>query len=292
MLALINAPSVLGLRPTGVELLPEALQRAGLSKKLAFYTTQTVTPPAYNTKRDPVSHLLNPKGLATYAVQLADAIQETLQNNQFPVVLGGDCSNLLGIMLALKRMGRYGLFDLDGHADFYLPEQSPTGQAADSALALLSGRGSDVMTNLEGLGPLAQEKDIVLFGQRDQPETVKQHSLQIADTNIHVFDLATIQRAGVQESAQLALAALMGRPIEGFWIHLDVDVIDDAQMPAVDYRLPGGLTFDELETVLTLLLHEPKAIGLDIAIYNPKLDPHQTGAKKLTKLLASVLANR
>ena len=148
------------------------------------------------------------------------------------------------------------------------------------------------MTNLEGLGPLAQEKDIVLFGQRDQPETVKQHSLQIADTNIHVFDLATIQRAGVQESAQLALAALMGRPIEGFWIHLDVDVIDDAQMPAVDYRLPGGLTFDELETVLTLLLHEPKAIGLDIAIYNPKLDPHQTGAKKLTKLLASVLANR
>ena len=42
--------------------------------------------------------------------------------------------------------------------------------------------------------------------------------------------------------------------LEGFWIHLDVDVLDDELMPAVDYRMKGGLTFVELGELLKVLL--------------------------------------
>jgi len=58
----------------------------------------------------------------------------------------------------------------------------------------------------------------------------------------------------------------------GFWIHLDADVLDDLIMPAVDYRLPGGLTFSELSNLLRLLLMSGKAVGVSVTIFNPTLD--------------------
>ena len=59
----------------------------------------------------------------------------------------------------------------------------------------------------------------------------------------------------------------------GFWVHLDADVLDDAIMPAVDYRLPDGLRWDELRDVLRAAVASPGAVGLEITIFNPTLDP-------------------
>jgi len=43
-------------------------------------------------------------------------------------------------------------------------------------------------------------------------------------------------------------------------------------MPAVDYRLPGGITFSQLSDLLRLLLTSKKAVGISITIFNPTLD--------------------
>ena len=78
--------------------------------------------------------LLNPHGLRDHASRLADAVGAVLDHGAFPIVLGGDCTILLGITLALRRRGRSGLLFLDGHADFYQPEAEPTGEAASMGL--------------------------------------------------------------------------------------------------------------------------------------------------------------
>jgi arginase len=83
------------------------------------------------------------------------------------VVLGGDCSILLGNLLALKRRGRYGLLFMDGHADFYNPEANSNGEAASMELALATGRGPDVLTSIESSGPLVNDQDVVAFGYCD-----------------------------------------------------------------------------------------------------------------------------
>ena len=100
---------------------------------------------------------------------LADAIAEVLDAGEFPIVLGGDCSIVLGAMLALRRRGRYGLLYIDGDADFYQPEANPLDGAAASAsdLAFATGRGPDVVCDLEQRRPLVRDDDVVVFACRD-----------------------------------------------------------------------------------------------------------------------------
>jgi len=111
-----------------------------------------------------------------------------LHKNKFPVVLGGDCSILIGNLLALRRLGRYGLFFIDGHADFYRPEESPTGEVADMDLAIVSGHGPDILSNIDDLKPLVMEQDIVVFGYRDAGQSAQYECQNIKNTsmmNIH-----------------------------------------------------------------------------------------------------------
>lgn len=105
--SVVDAPSILGLRPTGVELLPEALRQAGLLEKLnaEYYGIFAPSSP-YDYNRDEVTKLLNPTAIKDYSIRLADSVQQLLHNNKFPIVLGGDCSILVGNVLALRRLGR------------------------------------------------------------------------------------------------------------------------------------------------------------------------------------------
>jgi arginase len=110
--------------------------------------------------------------------------------------------------LALKQIGgsrRYGLFFIDGHFDFYQPEASPTGEVADMELAIVSGRGPDVLTNSGGLKPLVRDEDIVLFGCRNE----EQAAIYRSQTNMHVFDFEQVRKSGVSRAASLAIEKLM-----------------------------------------------------------------------------------
>ena len=272
--AIVDAPSILGLRPTGVELLPETLRRSGLLERLNAEYCGAVTPSAqYDSSRDTMSKLLNPKAIKDYSIRLADSIKLLLQNNKFPIVLGGDCSILIGNVLALRRLGRYGLFFIDGHADFYLPEESPTGEVADMDLAIVTGHGPKILSDLDHLRPLVMEQDIVVFGYRDAEQSAKYGCQDIKKTTMmKAIELGEVRRLGFQNSAKLGIATLLKNELTGFWIHLDADVLEDSIMPAVDYRLPGGITFAELSNLLKLLLSSKKAVGISITIFNPTLD--------------------
>ena len=270
--AIIEAPSNLGLFPSGVERLPDAVLAAGFADRIGARRVGRVSPPPYDSRRDAVTGLLNPTGLRDYAFQLAAATGEVLDGGEVPVVLGGDCSILLGNLLALRRRGRHGLLFIDGHADFYQPEAEPRGEAASMDLALATGRGPQVLADLDGLGPLVSDEDIAHFGRRDAAEAEEAGSQRIEDTAITVIDLAAIRQRGADLAAGDALTRLRRPELAGIWVHLDCDAVDDALMPAVDYRLPDGLSWSELDTVLRLAIDTGSVVGLEITIFNPTLD--------------------
>jgi arginase len=288
-LAIIEAPSVLGLRPSGVEELPGALLDAGLAERLGAVRAGRVEAPAYDPRRDADTGVLNPGGIAQYSGRLADAVGAVLDRDLFPVVLGGDCSILLGNLLALRRRGRYGLLFLDGHTDFYQPSAEPTGEAASMELALATGRGPRSLTDLEGRGPLVGDEDVVAFGFRDSVESAEA-GMQSLPPGLRAIDLDGVRAVGAVTAARRAVGRLTGGESAGYWVHLDVDVLDDAIMPAVDYRLPGGLTWPELEGVLQTALACEGAVGFDVTIFNPRLDPQGRMAGRLVECLVRALS--
>ena len=272
--SVIDAPSILGLRPTGVELLPKALRAAGLLERLNAEYGGIVAPSSpYNHSRDEETKLLNAEAIKEYSLKLAEAVKRQLHKNKFPIVIGGDCSILIGNLLALRRLGRYGLFFIDGHSDFYLPEESPTGEVADMDLAIVSGHGPEILSNLDHLKPLVKEQDIVVFGYRDSAQSTQYGCQDIKKTTmINAVELVDVEKLGLKNTASLGIQTLLKNELSGFWIHLDADVLDDSIMPAVDYRLPDGITFPELSNLLKLLLLSKKAVGISVTIFNPTLD--------------------
>ena len=128
------------------------------------------------------------------------------------------------------------------------PRPSRTGRPRRWISRWSTGRGPSVVTDLEGRRPLVRDEDVVQFARRDAEEAAEAGSQRIEDTRIEVIDLGDVRQRGVERAAGDALERLVRPEIDGFWVHLDCDALDDAVMPAVDYRLPGGLRWDELET--------------------------------------------
>jgi arginase len=78
--------------------------------------------------------------------------------------------------------------------------------------------------------------------------------------------------------------------LDGFWIHVDADVIDAGLVPAVDSPEADGLTFEQLTAVLRRLLESPRAVGLDLTIYDPDRDPGLHGGHRLAEVLVAALS--
>jgi len=289
--AIIEAPSILGLKPTGVERLPAVLLQHGLADQLHARRAGRVLPAvAYSAERDPQTLLLNAPGIAEYSGRLADAVADVIGRAEFPILLGGDCSIVLGSTLALRRRGRYGLLFIDGHADFYQPEALTSGEAASMDLGFATGRGPDLLANLEGLRPLVRDEDVVAFGFRDAQEQ-REYGSQPLPPAVLALELSEVRRLGARLAAQRAVEHLTAadKPTQGFFIHLDADVVSDALMPAVDYRMADGLSWDELRVVLQTALESGRAVGIEVTIYNPALDADGSSGRELARTLISAL---
>jgi arginase len=289
--AILEAPSILGLRSTGVERLPSVLLEHGLAERLHARRAGRVEPDgARSAERDPVTKTLNARAIARYTSQLADAVEAIREKGEFPVVLGGDCTIVLGPALALRRRGRYGLLFIDGQADFFQPEAEPQGEGASMDLAFVTGHGPKLLTEFEGHRALVRDTDAVAFGFRDA-EDQAEYGSQPLPAELLAFDLPAIRATGIADAARDAVAHLSRTELDGFWIHVDADCLDDAVMPAVDFRLPGGLTPEELVTVLKMALASRRAVGLEVTIYNPALDADGSAGRLLTDLVVSALSD-
>ncbi|MGF6230398.1 arginase [Inquilinus ginsengisoli] len=286
--AILEAPSTLGLATDGVEGLPDRLLALGLAERILARRAGRLAVPAKNPTPDPETATLNAQAIAAWSPRLADAVEAVLDAGEFPVVLGGDCTILLGSMLALRRRGRYGLFFIDGNADFFQPAAEPNGEGASMDLAFVTGHGPTLLTDIEGRSPLVRAEDAVAFAFRDHEDQAEFGS-QPLPPELRAWDLHDVRRMGVENAARAAVDRLTRAELDGFFIHLDADCLDDAIMPAVDFRVPGGLSWDELGATLRIALASGKAVGLEVAIYNPRLDEDGSAGRGLADVLAAAL---
>jgi arginase len=156
-------------------------------------------------------------------------------------------------------------------------------------LAFATGRGPTALTTFEGLHQLVRDEDVVAFGFRDHAEQA-QYGSQPLPESLTAIDLPRVRALGIEAAAARALAALTRPELDGFFVHVDADCLNDDVMPAVDYRLADGLTPAELTTLLRTAIASGRAVGIEITIYNPNLDHDGAAGRQLAEILVAALS--
>ena len=247
-IGLLSAPSNLGLRPPaptsvpGCAKAPEALREAGLHRRLAELGAEergVVLPGRYADDATPGS-LRNHVAIIEHALRLAERIGLLRADGLAPLVLGGDCSILVAAGLSLRRApGRYGLVHLDGHTDFRNPGNSgQCGSLAGEDLAAAVGLHWPAIADIDGLGPYFSPLDTAHAGCRDDDQELREATALLGA----VLPTSQIRHRGVEQAARKILDVTDRADLDGYWIHLDVDILDPSVMPAVDSPAAGGLS--------------------------------------------------
>lgn len=289
---ILEFPSNLGLKKTasetepGVINLPEWFEKHGLYSKIKPEQIFRLETPAYSMDFDEESGVRNTNKIIEYAKKQSELLSEKLKDDFFQIIIGGDCSILIGNSIALKQKGNYGLFFLDGHTDFITPELSGTAGAAGMDLAIVTGYGHNKLTNIFNLKPYFQEKNVFCVGNREYDED---YVRAILKSEIEYFDLKSLRKNGLRKTAYQFLKLVEEQNLDGFLVHLDVDVLNDNIMPAVDSREIDGLFYNELSELLKPLLASKKAIGIEITILDPNLDEDGKYTIEFVKQFAELL---
>jgi arginase len=201
-------------------------------------------------------------------------------------VVGGECSETVGSMAGLTEAfgGKAGMLWMDAHGDFNTPSTSPSGYIGGMALAFACGRGPNLGEEIERHMPIVAEESLVHVGSRalDPPEVLAFNS-----SPAKLFTAQQVKKSGAAEVGQEAARHLENR---SDWIvcHLDVDVIDPSEIPAVSYPTPGGLTVEEAKTVVQALVRTEKLKVFELCSYNAAADRAESSAKTIVKLVKNV----
>lgn len=267
---------------------PAALRAAGLVERTGATDEGDISTRVDSAARDQVSGVIGFDSVRGASVELRGRIGAVLAEGVRPLVLGGDCTLLVGVIAALRdRWERPGLWFVDGHLDFYDGTSSPTGEAADMDLAILTGHGPAGLIDLAGPAPMVHPGDVIVLGHRSAADTDSPEELDAVDPEIELTDAPTVSARGPGRVGREA-AARLNAESDIVWLHIDLDVLSVDALPAVSYHQSGGLTWEELSGLLEPLARSERLAGISIADLNADLDDDGRFAERVVDLLADL----
>lgn len=261
------------------------MRQHGLHDLLHPAKEATLEAPAYNGIKDRETGVLNTAELIEYSRNLADGVEAELGKGQFLLLLGGDCSITLGVGLGLARKGNYGLFYLDGHTDFMPVEFSSTGGAGGMAASMLAGHGPASLCRMEDRNHYIKEELIWCVGNREYDNDYEGF---VRKSKAVYKPLHATREEGMEAIANGFLRQMERVQVDGFWIHFDVDVLNDNIMPCVDSPTPDGLTYEEWRRLVAPLVTHTHCAGMTLTILDPDLDPEATYTLPFIKEFAGI----
>lgn len=239
---------------------PAALTRAGLAERLAGQghdvASETIS----------VAEAAEPREAHIGAVQaqLAAAVARARAAGRFPLINGGDCLVSLGALAGLGRPSDTAVVWIDAHGDFNTPEISISGYLGGMPLACAVGRGLGALRQQIGLAPLA-ERNVALVGARDL-DPLEERALAASS----VMLVRSSEIGGDTTALDRALHALGSLP--QLYLHIDIDVLDSAIAPGVDFPTTPGLSVAQLERLAQQVAGLGNMAALALTAVNPEKD--------------------
>jgi len=292
-IALLGCPSSAASLRAGLEHAPAALRAAGLADRLisaGFEVADLGDTSTYLFQGDDE----HPRARNIPAVlkslnDLRPRVEVAVKSGALPLILCGDCISVLATVAGTRRYYRnVSLIYMDRDANLHIPANTPSGCVDGMVISQVIGRGAPELVRFWGEPPLVREPDVALFGfeRLDQPE-----EQYLAGSTLRRHPALEVSTVGPEAAARIALERVHAAKHE-FILHFDVDVITGEEFPWTNFPGSGGLTLEEVRAGLRVFASQPNLAALEVAGYNPDLDPDGQGARKLIDLLADAFATR
>ncbi len=225
--------------------------------------------------------------------KIIPALKTILENDQMPVILGGDHSIALPTFSAIQSYFRskseeIGIIWFDAHADMNTPETSPSGNLHGMPLAHLLGYGLPELCKLEGFAPKINPKYIAHIGARDLDLGEKK---LIRELGINCWTMHDIDRYGMNYCIEKAIEVVSQAP-NGFAVTFDVDALDPLDAPGSGTLVRGGFSYREAHLALERIAETGKMRSFEIVEVNPMLDRDNRTSELAVELILSVLGKR
>jgi len=266
---------------------------AGLQTHVGAEKVLQLSRPPYDVRPQAGTRVRNGTTLRHFSLDLAAAVHTALEAGAFPLVIGGDCSVLLGSLYGARLAGARGLIHIDGHSDFFHPGNYDTHGRLESAagmdLALATGRGEPLLTHWPSIdGPLVRDEDAIQVGEREaMTDDFRLSYGDIVRTSITRYIIQEVLGSGIEHTAKSVIERLRARDLRRVWLHVDLDVLDQSVMPAVDSPGSPGLTFAQLRFLLARLHLSERVAGATITIYDPARDRQKRYAAPIVATLGA-----
>lgn len=295
---IIGVPMDLGASRRGVDMGPSALRVAGLQPKLKQLGRQVedvgnipVPQPEEQPYGEKKARFLGE--IAETCKGLAEAVKKTLDEDLFPLVLGGDHSIAAGTVAGVAAhyqngAKRIGLIWLDAHGDMNTPETSPSGNVHGMPLAAIMGSGPVELTGLAGIAPMVEPRSVSLVGIRELDAKERRF---VKESGVHVFTMRDIDERGMREVMAEALR-FAGDDTAGIAVSLDMDFVDPADAPGVGTPVRGGVTYREAHLALEMVADTRSMVSFELVEVNPVIDLHNTTALLGVELVLSGLGKK
>ncbi len=204
---------------------------------------------------------------------IAEFVSSSLAGGDRPVSIAGDCPTAIAVLAGLQHAGREPvLVWLDAHGDFNIWETTPSGFLGGMPLAMLVGRGEQTLVNAVGLHPLP-ENQVILVGGRDLDPGER---TALAGSKLH----------HLTDVASLLAHPLLARPL---YIHLDTDILDPQQAPAMNYPAPGGPSVAKMQALFRSLAGTGRIMAVSLSSWNPELDGASRSREVCMALLRTLI---
>jgi arginase len=290
----IGVPMDLGQMRRGVDMGPSAIRYAGVIERLEQlnYNIEDlgdieIGRPARTRMTD--TNLKNLKEVAEANGKLADAVSSVVEDNKFPLVLGGDHSIAIGTLAGVtKHYENLGVIWYDAHGDLNDSETSPSGNIHGMPLAVSLGIGDETLTSIGGNSPKIKPENIVIIGARSLDEGERE---LIREKGIKVFTMHEIDRLGMAKVMEEAIAYI-SKNTDGVHLSLDLDGLDPSDAPGVGTPVLGGISYRESHLAMEMLEEANIITSAEFVEVNPILDDKNKTATVAVALMGSLFGEK
>ena len=244
---------------------PDYIHAAGLERLIGDWGGELIRPIQdirLNEEQERQYGEWNRMALAN--ANFADVVREGLQDGLITIGLEANCNDLLGMLAGLKydadgNARRVGLVFIDAHGDFNTPETTLSGMLGGMPVAVAAGHALHNIRKTTGLAEPLPMTHIVWGGVRD-----------LDPLEADRFDQYEAQQFSVQDIRELSANLKkqvndLADRVDAIYVHIDMDVLDPAEVPGHDLAVTDGPSSKDLAAALALMFENPKTVALGIA---------------------------